>query len=135
MQLLFGHDAAVAEFVGQGLNTIIHPPFVAIGIVSHETLIGGMVFNNYNGSNIDVTVYTVKPATRGIIRAGAHYAFNQLGCNRVSAITRRSNKRANIVIQKLGFKYEATKRRWFGLDRADDGVAYVMLREQAQRWL
>ena len=135
MQLAFGYDEAVAKYVGENLGVTIHPPFVAIGIVSHETLIGGMVFNNYNGSNIDVTVFTAKPATRGIIRAGAHYVFNQLGCNRVSAITRRSNSRASRVIPKMGFKYEATKKRWFGPEKADDGIAYVMLREHAARWL
>lgn len=135
MQLLFGHDQLVAEFVGQGLGVTIHPPFTAIGIVSHETLVGGMVFNNFNGSNIDLTVYTVRPATRGIIRAAAHYCFIQNRVHRISATTRRSNKRACAAIQKLGFRYEATRKMWFGPNRSDDGVTYVMTREDARKWL
>jgi hypothetical protein len=135
MRLLFGHDEAVAGFVGQGLGIVIHPPFTAIGIVSDDGLSGGMVFNNFNGSNIDLTVYTVRPATRGVIRAAAHYVFIQLGCNRISATTRRSNKRACKAIVKLGFTYEATRKQWFGPNRADDGIAYVMTREQAGKWL
>lgn len=144
MRLLFGHDTDVAIFVGAGLNVVLIPPYTTIGVLSDgvtdagepvSVLVGGMVFSGFNRSNIDMTVYFARQPRRGVIRAAAHYCFEQLGCNRVSATTRRANRHANVVIQKLGFKYEATRKQWFGPSDDDDGIAYVMTRENAGKWL
>ena len=136
MQLLFGCDDAVAEFVGQKLSVIIHPPFTALGLMHENAFAGGIVFNNFNHSNVDLTVCTERPVTRGVIRAVAHYAFVQLGCNRISATTRRNNDAALKALPKLGFKFEAVRKQWFGAARADDGVTYVLTRKAAlEKWM
>ena len=90
---------------------------------------GGAVFNNWNGANIDLTIAMDAPPTRGIIRALQHYVFVQSGATRVSALTRRSNKRVQKLLPRLGFAFEGTRKRYFGPHRADDAFAYGLLPE------
>lgn len=137
MRLLFGHDEYVGQSMGVALNTVFHGPYVAIGFVDDAgALRGGALFNNYNRSNIEVTVYAPNIATRGMIRAVMHYAFIQLGCNRISARTRRDNKIAQKMLPRMGFKYEATLNQYYGPERKDAAILYWIDRATAmQRWL
>lgn len=135
MRLLFGHDRSVADFVSDGLGIVISPPFVAIGIVDDDKLRGGMVFDGYNGSNIEITLYAPGSLKRGIIRGGLHYVFVQSGVLRLSARTKRSNKAMCRILPRLGFKFEAVLPQYFGPQRGDDAVLYRMTREDAARWI
>jgi hypothetical protein len=133
--MLFGQDEAVAEYVGRMLGMVIHPPFTAIGFLRDGDLVGGAVFNGYNGANIELTLYCPN-VSRGTIRGMVHYAFVQLGCIRVTAKTKRANKRACRNLNKAGFQFEAILRRFFGPQTADDAIVYRLDREIAlPRWL
>jgi RimJ/RimL family protein N-acetyltransferase len=63
------------------------------------------------------------------------YAFVQLGCCRLTARTRRSNKPMRRMLPKMGFMYEGTMRRFYGPTRADDAFCYGMYPANAIRWL
>ena len=137
MKLLFGQSEYVGGIVAQALGVVFSGPYEAIGFVDDAGKIrGGAIFNNYNGSNIEVTVYAKNIATRGMIRAMLHYVFVQLKCNRVSARTHRWNKTAQKMLPRMGFEYEATLKQYFGPEKRDDAILYRMDRKTAlERWL
>lgn len=136
MRLVFGHDDDVADFVSQSLGIVIYPPFTAIGFAKASGLVGGAVFNGFNGSNIEVTMYAPRGMLRGVLRALAHYTFVQLRCNRVTARTKRSNKPVQRMLTRGGFAFEGVMKRYFGPDRMDDAMLYRLDKETAlQRWI
>ena len=135
MRLVFNDDARVAEWVGGRLGQIISPPFVAIGMTDDDRLYcGGAIFNNWNGANIEITIVMERRPTRGIIRALQHYVFEQSKATRVTAHTKRSNKRVRKLLPRLGFKYETTRERFFGPSRSDDAFAFVLFPENARKF-
>lgn len=137
MRLLFGQDKYVADVVGFGLGVVFSGPYVAIGFMDDGGNVrGGAIFNHYNGSNVEVTVYAPKMAARGLIRAVLHYVFVQLKCNRLTARTRRDNKLAQKSLMRLGFKFEANLPLYYGPNKNDAAILYRMDRETAlKRWL
>ncbi len=136
MHLLFGFDNEVARVVGEGLGVVIHPPFVAIGVVDDRNrLMGGMVFNNYTKASVEITVYGPRCMKRGVIRAAMHYAFIQLGVLNLRARTKRSNARMRKILPKLGYRFEATLDQYYGPSRANDALLFRIARPQADKWL
>ncbi len=132
MNLLFGQDKLVSEFVSEKTGRPFTPPFVTIGWVDKKNnLVGGAVFNNYELSNIELSVATDRPVTRGILRALAYYVFVQLACYRLTIRSRVSNKAACKGARKLGFKYECTLEKWFG---PEDGVQFKLTPENC-KWI
>jgi len=133
---IFGHDDAIAELVGTLLGQPIHPPYTAIGFADHRgNICGGGVINSYNGSNIEVTIYLPR-MSRDAIKIMLAYVFLQLNCNRLTGTTKNSNIQAKKALEKLGFKYEAVLKDWFGPGKANAGVMYRMDRKTAlKKWL
>jgi hypothetical protein len=136
LRLVFGADDLVASYVGANLQQIMVPPYTAIGgTVDGETLCIGAVFNQWNGSNLDISLYGPGALRRGAIRAVYHYAFEQTGAQRLTAITRRSNKTMQRLLPRFGFQFEGTSKRFFGPSKADDGLRFVLFPEQARKWM
>lgn len=135
MRLVFGQDDLVAGWVSVNLGIPIAPPYTAIGGTRDgESLCIGAVFNNYNGSNIDISLYGPRGLTRGGIAAVYQYLFGQLKVNRVSALTRRSNKAMRQLLPRFGFKFEGIGARYFGPARADDAIRFVLFPDDARKW-
>lgn len=135
MPLVTGHDGAVADWVAARLGIAIAPPYVALGVLNDTgTLIGGAVFSGRSGANIDVTIYGPGAMTRPALRAGFAYVFGQLRCERLTARCKRSNVAMRRLMERLGFTYEGTQRRYWGPERSDDAMLYGMTRDEC-RWL
>jgi hypothetical protein len=127
--------ARIAEWVGNRLGVIISPPYVAIGMTDDDRLYcGGVIFNSWNGANIEITVAMDRGPTRGVIRALQHYVFVQSKATRVTAHTKRSNKKVRKLLPRLGFKYEFTRERYYGPSRADDAFAFVLFPENVRKF-
>ena len=136
MRLVLGYDDVVAGWVGENLGGVFHPPYTTIGGTKDgETLCIGVVFSCYNGSNVDLTIYGPNGFTRGFISSVFHYAFIQLGANRITAVTRRSNKHVLRLLPKLKFKFEGISARYFGPNKPDDAIRFVLFREDARKWI
>lgn len=136
MKLVFGEDKLVADWVGINLGLAILPPYTAIGgTVDGAELLIGAVFNNWNGSNLDITLYGPGAIRRTAIRGIYHYVFNQLGAERLTAITRRSNKLMCKKLHKLSFKYEGISERYFGPTKSEDAIRFVLFPQNAERWM
>jgi hypothetical protein len=136
MRLVLGHDAEVGQFASERLGVAIVPPFTSMGIVDDAgQLAGAVIYNDYNGANIEISVYAPGCLNRRIIRAMAAYPFEQLGVVRVTARTKRSNKTMCKLFPRLGFVFEATLKNYFGPSRGDDAIVYRMTRAESAKWL
>lgn len=137
MNLLFGQSEYVAAYVSAGLGITISGHYTAIGVLSTEgRLVGGIVFHGFNGSTIEMTAYCPNTMKRGVIRGIAHYVFVQLGCNRMYARTRRSNKAMCKMFPKIGFSFKCVLEQHFGPKKSDDAVLYSISKDVAlKRWL
>ena len=133
--MLFGFDSDVAEFVGKNMEREFAPPFTAIGVLDQNgNLVGGMVFSDYTGSNIEITIYGPGLMSRKVVSQCFDYVFNQLKCSRLTARTRRSNRLMRKLLPRLGFDYEATIKHYFGTERGDDALLFRLTPEYASKW-
>ncbi len=114
----------VAKFVGERCDTIIYPPFTAMGLERNGQVTAGVVFNCYTGSDIEVTV-AGGPFSRGFIRSVGKYVFEQIGCIRMTITTEKPE--VIKIAHRLGAQTEGTKRNHFGKGR--DGTVLGILRE------
>ncbi len=135
MNLLLGHDEAVAAWVGQHIHKPFHPPFTAIGAVDLQgTLRGGFVFTGYNGATVELSL--AGRTDRGLWRAMLAYAFEQLGCSRLQIHTERDNLTVRHLAPRLGFTFEGKARNFYGQGR--DALQYSLVSDDLQafraRW-
>lgn len=134
MQLVYGQDNAVALWVARQLQLSIHPPYVAIGVVADDGReLGGMVFNDWNGANMEVTVYGPRALNRMTLRAAFNYVFNEAKAIRLTARTKRNNKRMRKLLLRIGFEYEGTMKDYFG--RSDDAMLFRLTPQAAAKWM
>lgn len=137
MNLVYGQDAAVAEFVrqraphaGNGFEK-----YTAIGVEDAGEIIAGVVYNEYRPRDrtIHVSIASSTPrwASRRTLRAVFGYPFVQLNCERLTAYTGRSMARVRQFLEELGFTCEGCMRKGFA---DDDCVIYGMLRDEC-RWI
>jgi len=133
ISLVYGDDARVAKWVGERARVQEFGPCTAIGIARDGRLVAGVVYNRYSGPNVEASIASDWPGwwTRGNLFALFWYPFGQLGCRRITAVTRAGNDRAQRMLAKMGFKAEGRCRHAFW---DDDGIVYGMLAEEC-RWI
>lgn len=132
-------NAAIAQWAGDKLGVTFFPPYLALGIVPDNIgnyppwsqLAGAVICADNTDANIELSVYAPGSLTPGIVRDLAHYVFVQLGKERLTLRTKRSNKRARKVLARH-FKYECTAVNWFA--RNEDAIVFRMLRDEC-KWL
>lgn len=140
MKLIVGQDQIIATFVGQGLGLTFNPPLTTLGWVQELPgekwrLVGGAVFNDYNGSNIEISIYGPQALNRQSLREALGYVFLQLKCLRLTAKTRRGNAKLRRLLPRLGFKWEGEMKNYFGPKRADNALVFRMDAGAAERWI
>lgn len=134
MNLVYGQDEIVAEWMGEKIGVKFVPPFVAIGAVKDGALCAGALFNNWNGANMDISL-AADTLSRSAIRSVYEYAFNQARATRITALTKRSNKKMREMLPRLGFRLEGVSLRYFGPRRSHDAFRYFLFRDDATRWM
>lgn len=127
-----GHDESVAV-LAKDFGITLCRPFTTLAFIEDGNLIGAAVFNGYNGSNIDLSVFSVRPLPyrRGHFRVLFDYPFNQLGVRRVTARTKAKNKKTRKQIRRLGFKPEGKQGKYYP---DDDAMVYGLTRREC-KWL
>jgi RimJ/RimL family protein N-acetyltransferase len=108
----------VAEQIGTGVEW---GPCQAIGVVTEDdTLIGGVVFSNYQPhfGNIEVSFASIRRnwLTPCLIQGILGYAFDQLRVSRITTLTPKRNRAARQFLKKFGFVEEGNVRGGFGTD-------------------
>src|SRR5260370_9970718 len=113
--LLVGQDAAVASWTYQQYKLFPIAVYRAVGIldIKEQKLIGGALFQNYTGMNVDLSYYGARSLTLGIVRSLAQMALS-FGVARGTVITSKRNRRFIRSLLKLVFKVEGIQRCFYG---------------------
>jgi hypothetical protein len=132
----------VGEWIMSHFDRKPTAPYRAIGMLDEAgKLIGGAMFNGFNGSNVDVTL-VVPYISRKLIVTVFTYTFIYLRCQRVTARVRRGGpkerpplafppKKGKLpILQRLGFHFEGTAKRWYGPGVENDALVFCMLRDE-----
>lgn len=138
MKFVVGRDQEVVALVESKLKVPMGQSIVTLGIVADNPggeLRGGVVLTDWNGANIEITIWTPGLMHRHLIAECYRYVFDHLGCIRLSARSRRDNVKMRKLYPRLGFAFEGTQRRFFGPNRGDDALQYALVREAAQPWM
>lgn len=126
----------VAKWVqSQFPDTPNFAPCTAIGIADDNRLIAGVVYNNYCGHTITVSMASTgrRWCNRRTIRALLAYPFEQLKVRRLEANVAKRNKDTRRLLERAGFKSEGKRRQAW--PDGSDAIQYSMLRHEAGRWL
>lgn len=118
-------DNRVVIFVAEQCNTLFYPPFTCLGVEKDGEVIGGVVFNCYEGADIHATV-AGKGWTKGFLADVGHYVFDHLKCERITAVTEQIP--VVRIAERLGGKIEGCLRSHFGKGR--DGYVIGILRDE-----
>lgn len=125
-------EQRAAKWVEEQLGTVIVPPFEAAGIYDDTGQIGGVVFNDFNDANIELTAAGNGAFGRDVSIWIASYVFNTLGCKRMTIRTKPANKAALLSAMRWGWKFEG-----FQPDYYPDGDAVIMglQRKNLPEWI
>lgn len=106
---------------------------VCIARVKDGHLLGGVIFQQYTGSSIELHMAAMDSSwlSRDYIWAVFAYPFLQLKCRKVFARIKETNERTLAIARRIGFKLEAK------LDDAypDGALMLLSLRPEDCRWL
>lgn len=132
MMLLRDEPQIVSAFVSGQTGDQYTDVMRALGILSREgRIVGGVLLTNYTGFGVELTLAGKGCISRSAWQAIGDMAFGELGCERISVTTRKSNKRVCRLAPRLKFKFEGVARRYYG---KEDGVMFSLLRDEATRY-
>lgn len=124
----------VAQYVGEKTGAVFTPGmYQALMVVnSNGEFCAGVVVSEYRTIDCQMSVAAETPAVwrPHVLRAVFNYVFNQLGCVRCTATTRKTNMKARAFLEGLGFKLEGNLRK--GFDGVKDSLIYGLLAEECR---
>lgn len=118
----------VVDFVFRHFGEKPIPPYVGLGTEIDGEIVNGVVLNVWTGNDAHVTL-AGKKFSKGFLAVVGHYAYQSLGCIRLTAIT----EQVSIVryAERLGGEVEGLLRNQFGPGR--DGILVGILKEDWER--
>lgn len=122
-------DERVAEFLGRELGFGVFPPWTAMGIEKDGEIIGGALFNCFEGKDVHVTA-AGKGFGKYFLESVGDYVYNQLGCARMTIQTEQDS--IVKLAERFGGQREGVLRDHFGEGR-DAVIVGILKREY--RWL
>lgn len=136
--LILGADQQVAAWAFQTHGICPTAWQRAIGILDHDGhIVGSVLFENYNGANIDLSYYGKSTMTLGIVRALARIAITQFDPSRVTICIHKQDKSLARALMRssLGFRLEGAQRCYYGKadTNANTALRFVMFRDQIER--
>ena len=134
--LIIGEDEKVAAWAFSSFSLIPTHINMGLGIVdASPKLVGAVLFQNFNGTNIELSYYGPRTLSPGIVRTIARIVSLEFNAARVTVITSKKNKRLMRALQRFGFRLEGSQRRYFGKRDCSrsTGVRFVMFREEVDK--
>lgn len=107
-------DDRVVTFVSNNLGASFVPPFTSLGIEKDGEIIAGVILNVFEGADVHISV-AGSGWTRGFLADFGNYVFDQLRCERVTAITEQP--KVVRLAERLGGQVEGLMRNHFGVGR------------------
>src|SRR5258706_2258150 len=126
--LLVDNDQAVADWAYKSFNIFSQPVNKAYGIVDPKgNLLGAILFQNFNGVNLELSYYGPRTLSSGIVRIIARTALGHFHAARLTVVTSQRNKRLIRALMKIGFRLEGVQRCFYGHDdnKRNTGVRLV----------
>jgi RimJ/RimL family protein N-acetyltransferase len=129
-QLAFGWP--VVLMVAQECKMTPYPQSLGIGTLHDGVLIGGVVFDDFNGANVLMHVAGEGPwVTKQLLYTVFNFAFNTLNVKRITGLVSSKAKHVQKFDEHVGFWLESTLK-----DAHPDGDLLVYcMRRQDCRWL
>lgn len=116
-----GHDEEVAAWIVARVPDPIplEQGYSAIGVARDGVLIGGCLYSNYRPCEGGGTIEIASAGGNGwlsrrTIGVLLGYPFHQLGCHRITACVRKSNKMWRNGLERIGFKLEGVHPQAYG---------------------
>ena len=131
--LLIGEDEKVAAWAFSTFHLFPTRVDRALGIVSKDGAIkGAILFQNFNGTNVELSYYGPHTASVGISRSIARVILSEFSAARVTVVTSKRNRRIMRGLSKFGFAIEGVQRRYYGHKDCprNTGVRFVLFHEQ-----
>ena len=124
-------DAGVRDYVQANLGLVLSPPYVGFAVIDPDrNCRGAVVFNDYTGQNVELTVHGRGCWTPAVVRRLLGYVWGELGCHRMTARTHPGNTAARRALKAMGFKVEGTAREWF--QDGSDAILYGCLARECR---
>jgi hypothetical protein len=122
-----------ATTIAASARCSLQKDYTSISRVRGRRLLGGVIFQNFNGASISMHFAGFDPLwiNRTLLWMSFDYPFNQLSCNVTLAVTRSGNIKALEIIERLGFRCKA---RIPGAFVDGDMIISAMQRSEC-RWL
>lgn len=116
-----------------GVSFAGHPATWLTQLDQRGTILGVVVFSNFNQTGCEVTLVVPEPklALRSLYYAAMCYLFTQCDYRRVTAIIAVDNDQSISLAQRLGFRNEGRVREWFP---TGDAFVFGLLRSEF-KWL
>lgn len=110
--IVLGKDNVVGPWVFHEVGRLWFPGMGrALGWERDGNLLAGVTFTNFDGVNVWMDC-AATPGSKWLDRRGLwvifHYVFEQLQCERCSAMIPEDNEKSLKLVQQAGFEYEAT---------------------------
>lgn len=134
--LLIGQDNDIACWVFATWKLCPTKVDRGLGIVGPTgNLLGAILLQNFNGTNIELSYYGPRTISSGIVRSIARIIVLDFNAARVTVVTSKKNKRLMRSLQKFGFRLEGAQRRYFGHRDCSRnvGVRFVLFREELDK--
>jgi RimJ/RimL family protein N-acetyltransferase len=117
------------QWVADRLGASFPRGATALALARGGELVGGAVFCGFTGRDIEVSVAAARTLAWPrpfLARVGA-YVFDELGCARMTALTRATNRAVIRIAPRLGAVLEGRKRNYF--DDGADALVFGILQE------
>lgn len=114
-----------ARFVSGKLGFGLCPPYSAMGLERDGEIVAGVVFNHFEGADVHVTL-AGSGWNRTFLKAVGGYVFDQLGCERMTAVTACDGVAR--YAKRLGGQIEGRLRSHFGPGK--DAIIAGILRDE-----
>lgn len=118
-------DERVARFVSGVVGFAFVPPFTCMGIERNGEVIGGVIFNVFEGADVHVSI-AGRGWSAGFCAEVGNYVFGTLQCERMTAITEQP--KVVRLAERLGGQVEGCLRNHFGKSR--DGFILGILKDE-----
>lgn len=121
-------EAALA-WVAARLGVSFPSGTTALALARDGKIFGAAAFCGFTGRDIDVSVAAVHTLAwpRAFLARVGSYVFGELGCARMTVLTRAGNHRVLALAPRLGAVREGIKRNYY--DDGADAVVFGILKE------
>ena len=136
LNLLFGHDKTVADWVSKKSGKTLREWYHAVGVIDDDGLLcGAATFHDMNGSNAEICFWGPNSARPSIAKGLMKFAFDILKVKRITARTPRQNKTIIKHLPFYGFRCEGVMKHYFAPIKRMDAIVFGLLEADARKFM